>query len=68
MRNIAISVCVTSGAVLLIDWMELSALTTSQLREIARVDLLGSQRVPVEPDNGDIEHMGNLSYQYPSWE
>ena len=52
-NHIAIGVCVTSGAVLLIDWMDLSALTASQLREIARV--LGSQCVPVELNNGDID-------------
>ena len=38
--NIAIGVRVTSGAVLLTDWMDLSALTASQVREIVRV--LGS--------------------------
>ena len=52
-NNIAIGVRVTSGAVLLIVWMDLDALTASQLRKIARV--LGSQRVPVEPGNGDID-------------
>ena len=59
MHNIAIRVRVTSGAVLLTDGMDLSALATSQLREIARV--LGSQRVPVEPDNGDIKIIENHS-------
>ena len=62
--NIAIGVRVTSGAVLLIDWMDLSALTASQLRKIARV--LGSQRVPVEPDNGDIKIIENHSI-CPGW-
>ena len=36
-NNVAIGVRGTSGTVLLIDWMDLSALTASQLREITRV-------------------------------
>ena len=58
-NHIAIGVCVTSGVVHLIDWVDLSALTASQLREIARV--LGSQRVPAEPDNGDSSKI--IKYQ-----
>ena len=47
-NSIKIDVCVTSGAVLLTDWMDLDTLFVVQLREIARV--LGSQGVPTEPD------------------
>ena len=46
-KNIKIDVCVTSGAVLLTDWMDLDTLFVVQLREIARV--LGSQGSPVKP-------------------
>ena len=49
-NNIAIGVRVTSGAVLLIDWMDLDTLFAVQLRETARV--LGSQGAPTEPDIG----------------
>ena len=59
MHNIATRVRVTSGAVLLTGWMDLSVLSTSQIREIVRV--LGSQRVPFEPDNGDITIIENHS-------
>ena len=63
-NNIAIGVRVTSGAVLLIVWMDLDALTASQLRKITRV--LGLQRVPVDPGNGDINTV--RAYEHPSWE
>ena len=46
-NNIKIYVCVTSGTVLLTDWMDLDTLFVVQLREIARV--LGSQGSPAEP-------------------
>ena len=45
-NNIKIYVCVTSGVVLLADWMDLDTLFVVQLREIARV--LGSQGSPTE--------------------
>ena len=47
-NSIKIDVCVTSGTVLLTDWMDLDTLFVVQLREIARV--LGSQGSPAEPD------------------
>ena len=47
-NGIKINVCVTSGAVLLTDWMDLDTLFVVQLREIARV--LGSQGSPAESD------------------
>ena len=47
-NNIKIDVHVTSGAVLLTDWMDLDTLFVVQLREIARV--LGSQGSPAESD------------------
>ena len=49
-NSIKIDVCVTSGAVLLTDWMDLDTLFVVQLREIARV--LGSQGSPAESDIG----------------
>ena len=49
---IKIDVCVTSGAVLLTDWMDLDTLFVVQLREIARV--LGSQGSPAEPDTDSV--------------
>ena len=45
---INIDVCVTSGVVLLTDWMDLDTMFAVQLRETTRV--LGSQGVPTEPD------------------
>ena len=51
-NNIAIGVRVTSGAVLLIVWMDLDALTASQLRKITRV--LGFQRVPGRARRGAV--------------
>ena len=51
-NNIKIYVCVTSGAVLLTDWMDLDTLFVVQLREIARV--LGSQGAPTEPDTDSV--------------
>ena len=47
MNNIKICVCVTSGVVLLTDWMDLDTMFAVQLRETARV--LGSQGAPAEP-------------------
>ena len=47
-ENTKIYACVTSGAVLLIDWMDLDTLFAVQLRETARV--LGSQGAPGESD------------------
>ena len=49
-NNIKICVRVTSGVVLLADWMDLDTLFVVQLREIARV--LGSQGSPAESDIG----------------
>ena len=51
-NSIKIDVCVTSGAVLLTDWMDLDTLFVVQLREIARV--LGSQGSPAEPDTDSV--------------
>ena len=48
MNNVKIDVCVTSGVVLLTDWMDLDIMFAVQLRETARV--LGSQGVLNEPD------------------
>ena len=47
-NNINTDVCVTSGDVLLTDWMDLDTVLVVHLREIARV--LGSQGVPAESD------------------
>ena len=47
-NNIKIYICVTSGVVLLADWMDLDTLFVVQLRETARV--LGSQGAPAESD------------------
>ena len=63
MNNIKIYVCVTSGAVLLTDWMDLDTFVRAQLREIARV--LGSQGSPADSDIGpggtqDEPHPGNI--------
>ena len=59
-NSIKIDVCVTSGAVLLTDWMDLDTLVAVQLRETARV--LGSQGSPAEPDIGSG---GTQSEFYP---
>ena len=53
MNNIKISVCVTSGVVLLTDWMDLDTMFAVQLRETTRV--LGSQGVPTEPDIDPVQ-------------
>ena len=60
MNNVKIGVCVTSGAVLLIDWMDLDTLFAVQLRETTRV--LGSQGAPAEPDIGS---RGTQGEPYP---
>ena len=59
-NNINTDVCVTSGAVLLTDWVDLDTPFVVQLREIARV--LGSQGSPAEPDIGSG---GTQSEFYP---
>ena len=46
-NNIKIYVCVTSGAVLLTEWVDLDTTFAVRLRETARV--LGSQGVPPSP-------------------
>ena len=51
-NNINTDVCVTSGAVLLTDWMGLDTFVAAQLREIARV--LGPQGVPTDPDTDPV--------------
>ena len=53
MNNVKVGVCVTSGVVLLTDWMDLDTMFAVQLREIARV--LGSQGVPTEPDIDPVQ-------------
>ena len=52
-NNIKIDVRVTSGAVLLTDWMDLDTMFAVQLRETTRV--LGSQGVPTEPDIDPVQ-------------
>ena len=53
MLNIAIGVRVTSGAVLLTDWVDLDTTFAVQLRETARV--LGSQGAPTESDIDPVQ-------------
>ena len=48
MNYIKIGVCVTSGVVLLTNWMDLDTTFAVQLRETTRV--LSSQGVSTEPD------------------
>ena len=52
-NSIKIDVCVTSGAVLLTDWMDLDTMSAVQLRETTRV--LGSQGAPTEPDIDPVQ-------------
>ena len=51
--SIKVGVCVTSGVVLLTDWMDLDTMFAVQLRETTRV--LGSQGVPTEPDIDPVQ-------------
>ena len=51
-NNIKIYVCVTSGAVLLTDWVDLDTTFAVQLRKTARV--LGSQGAPAESDVNSV--------------
>ena len=59
-NNIKQYICVTSGAVLLTDWMYLDAMVEAQHRDIARV--LGLQGSPAEPDI-DLERANGVSIQ-----
>ena len=53
MNYVKIGVCVTSGVVLLANWMDLDTMFAVQLRETSRV--LGSQGVPTEPDIDPVQ-------------
>ena len=52
-NSIKVGVCVTSGVVLLTDWMDLDTMFAVQLRETTRV--LGSQGVQTEPDIDPVQ-------------
>ncbi len=52
MNNIKLNICVTSGAVLLTDWMDLDTMFAVQLRETVRV--LGSEGAPTERDADSV--------------